>query len=48
MKYLKNKKDLCVNWAHINQNVKNNFTIRLYHLVVKKSKWKAGDLINER
>lgn len=38
MSYLKIKKDLCVDWAHINQNVKNDFTIKLYHLVVKKSK----------
>lgn len=37
MDYLKIKKDLCVERSHINQNVKCNFTIKLYHLVVKKA-----------
>ena len=48
MSCLKNKKDLCAERSYINQNVKTNFTIKLYHLLVKKTKQKAGDLINER
>ena len=35
MSCLKNKKDLCAERSYINQNIKTNFTIKLYHLLVK-------------